>query len=514
MKATVQPYLLAALLVALSAAALAHAQPTFVYETTVDGFYLSSGRGMAVDGEGNAYVIGSAYADHVHLDILVIKLGPDGTELWTTYIQGSGHDYATGVAVDNAGDVFVTGWTDSDDFPILNAIKETRTHRDAFVMKLSSEDGALLFSTYFGGSFSDHGGDIALNGDGEIYLVGYTESLDFPVTDDAIQDELNLLFGLPSDAFVTKLSPDAQTILYSTYLGGTTDDEGRSIGLDADGNIYVAGNTRSDDFPLADPVQPVHAGGFEDVFVARISANGSQLDYSTYLGGEDWDRVGRLVVDVAGNAYVAGSTRSMYFPTTPGAFQEEFVGEILGCEVPFGEDYNCEDVFVTKLTPDGSALAFSTYLGGSTVEECRDVAVDGEGSVYVVGYTSSEDYPPADDDPATGIIVSKLDASGSDLLYTVTVWSGSRNAGHGITVDDLGDVYFCGAINVPADVYVAKLSERPPGDLNGDGCVDQADLGILLASYGVDDGGDLDGDSDTDQADLGILLAHWGEDCP
>ena len=294
MKATVKPYLLAALLVALSAAALAHAQPTFVYETTVDGFYLSSGRGMAVDGEGNAYVIGSAYADHVHLDVLVIKLGPDGTELWTTYIQGSGHDYATGVAVDNAGDVYVTGWTDSDDFPILNAIKETRTHRDAFVMKLSTEDGTLLFSTYFGGSFSDHGGDIALNGDGEIYLVGYTESLDFPVTDDAIQDELNLLFGLPSDAFVTKLSADAQTILYSTYLGGTADDEGRSIGLDASDNIYIAGNTRSDDFPLADPIQPVHAGGFEDgkvylEFLERLACQSKRFEELARRGGTRTD---------------------------------------------------------------------------------------------------------------------------------------------------------------------------------------------------------------------------------
>jgi len=434
--------------------------PTIVYETAFSGAHLDHGLDIAVDAEGNVYVVAFAYSgDH---DVLVAKIAADGRLLYTTYLSGSDIDYGLGIVVDDAGGVYIAGWTDSSDFPTLSPLQDTLTgFRDAFVTKLSAQEGTLVFSTYLGGDYADQGNDIALNSAGEIYLVGATWSTDFPVVD-PIQGELN---GFPyaySDAFVTKLSGDGSTILYSTYLGGSKDDEGRSIALDGSDRIYIAGETYSTDFPMQAPIQPANAGE-RDVFVARMASDGSALEYSTYLGGEDWDRVGRIAVDGVGSAHVTGSTQSVGFPTTPGAYQEEFVGEILGCEIPFAADRNCTDVFVSKLWPDGSDLAYSTYLGGIRDDEGRGMALDSNGAAHVVGYSFSPDFPPSGGTFGT-IITSKLDATGSDLLYTLAIESASPNAGHGIAVDGADDTYITGAVNAPADVYVAKISDEPSAD--------------------------------------------------
>ncbi|MHC5009230.1 MAG: SBBP repeat-containing protein, partial [Planctomycetota bacterium] len=458
-------------------------QLSLVYETTVTGFYLASGQQMTVDPQGNAYVAGRAI--DAENDIVVVKLDAEGDLLWTTHIRGNDHDYATGVVLDDANDLYITGWTDSSDFPIVDGIQTTLTgFRDAFVMKLASQDGAILYSTFLGGDYADEAHGITLNGAGEIYLVGSTQSSDFPTVDPIQGGPIGNPYSY-SDAFITKLSADGSTILYSTYLGGAKDDRAVALELDADGNVIFAGNTDSANFPMMNPIQAAYAGE-QDIFVTRLSADGSVIDYSTYLGGEDWDRVARLVLDSSGNAYVAGSTRSIAFPTTPGAFQEQFVGAILGCEVPFGADHNCDDAFVTKLTPDGSALAYSTYLGGTGTDEARDLAVDSAGRAHVVGYTVSQDFPPAGISSAADIFVSKLGASGSELLYTHTTDSASANAGHGIAVDADDDVYFTGAINAPADVYIAKITEQSDceSDLDGDGSTGVVDFLALLAAWG------------------------------
>jgi hypothetical protein len=490
-------------------------QPTLAYETTVNGFYLAYGHQMTVDPQGNAYVAGRAI--DAENDIVVVKLNPDGDVLWTTHIRGNDHDYATGIALDDANDLFMTGWTDSSDFPTAGAIQDTLTgFRDAFVMKLASQDGTILYSTFLGGDYTDEGRGIALNGAGEIVLVGTTQSMDFP-TVDPIQAAPN---GNPyaySDLFVTRLSADGSSILYSTYLGGAKDDRAVALALDAGGNMYLAGNTDSPDFPTVNPIQAV-IGGDDDIFVARLSADGSALDFSTYLGGEDGDRVAGLALDGSGHAYVAGSTRSISFPTTPGAFQEEFAGEILGCEVPFGADHNCDDAFVTKLTPDGSAMAYSTYLGGTGIDEGRNLAVDGAGNVRVVGYTVSPDFPPSGISSSADIFISKLGADGSDLLYTYTTGSASANAGHGIAVDDAGTTYFTGAVNAPSDVYIAKLADQAEecgSDLDGDGWTGIEDFLALLSSWGPCSGcaADLDTDGRVGIDDFLFLLAAWGL-CP
>ncbi|MHC4804586.1 MAG: SBBP repeat-containing protein, partial [Planctomycetota bacterium] len=249
-------------------------QPTLVYETTVTGFYLASGRQMTVDAQGNAYVAGRAI--DAENDIVVVKLDADGDLLWTTHIRGNDQDYATGIVLDDANDLFVTGWTGSSDFPIVGGIQTTLTgFRDAFVMKLASQDGAIVYSTFLGGDYTDEGHGIALNGEGEIYLVGSTQSTDFPTVDPIQAEPIGNPYSY-SDAFVTKLSADGSTILYSTYLGGAKDDRAIALALDADGNMFLAGNTDSIDFPTVNPIQSTYAGE-QDVFVARLSADGSTI---------------------------------------------------------------------------------------------------------------------------------------------------------------------------------------------------------------------------------------------
>ncbi|MHC4272947.1 MAG: SBBP repeat-containing protein [Planctomycetota bacterium] len=486
-------------------------EPALVYETTVTGFHLASGRQLTVDPQGNAYVAGQAI--DAENDIVVVKLDPDGDLLWTTHIRGNDHDIANGIVLDDANNLYVTGWTDSSDFPTVGALQTTLTgFRDVFVMKLAHQDGSVLYSTYLGGDYADEGHGIALNGAGEIYLVGSTQSTDFPTVDPIQAEPIGNPYAY-SDAFVTKLSADGSTILYSTYLGGAKDDRAVAIALDESDNMYLAGDTDSANFPTVNPIQSAYAGD-QDIFVAKLSADGSAIDYSTFLGGEDWDRVARLALDDTDHAYVAGSTRSIAFPTTPGAFQEEFVGSILGCEVPFGADHNCDDAFVTKLAPNGTALAYSTYLGGTATDECRDLAVDSAGRAHVVGYTVSQDFPPAGIGSAADIFVSKLGADGSDLLYTYTTDSASANAGHGIAVDAAGDTYFTGAINAPADVYIAKIADQSgcETDLDGDGSTGVADFLALLASWGSCSAcaADMDTDGQVGISDFLALLAAWG----
>jgi PKD repeat protein len=444
-----------------NAAAPLTIDPTIVYESVIGG--ATSGIDIALDAAGNAYVVARAY--DTNNDVMVAKLSADGALQYTTYLRGSSGDFGTGIALDGSGDVYIAGGTDSSDFPILNAMQSVKNGvtRDAFIAKLAAQDGSLLFSTYFGGSRSDIIQDITLNSVGQIYLVGYTESTDFP-TLNPMQGGLNLNQCFCEDTFVTKLSPDALTVLYSTYLGGSFEDYGQSIALDGNDNMYITGRTQSDDFPTQAAIQPNRAGQYqdEDVFVAKIAADGSSLVYSTYLGGNNGDRADRIAVDSAGNAYLAGTTRSTNFPTTPGAYQEQFVGGINECGTAgFGGPRDCDDMFVTKLVPDGSALAYSTYLGGSLDDRGDGVAVDSNGQALVVGYTQSADFPP--DGGASGlgadIVVAKLDASGSGLLYTVKIDSPVANTSHGIALDDADDVYITGGQNVPSQLYVAKISD-------------------------------------------------------
>ncbi len=428
--------------------------PTFVYQTINDGAHFEQGTDEVVDAAGNAYILGYAY--DTNQDVMVVKLSPTGAVLYTTYLRGSQIDNSTGLALDGQGGLLVSGWTDSPDFPVVNAAQPVKdSRRSAFLTRLDTANGAILYSSFFGGNGVDEFHDVAVSGAGDIYLTGVTTSTDFP-TVNPIQAGLKLVSCFCNDAFIVRFAPDAQTVLYSTYLGGGLADQGDSIGVDAAGNIYVAGITKSDDFPTANPIQAVRNGD-SDVWAARISADGANLDYSTYLGGEKTEGLRRIAVDAAGFVTLTGSTNSAQFPTTPNSFQPVYGGGLCGV-AGFGQR-SCYDAFVTRLTPDGSELVYSTYMGGNTDDEARGVVVDSAGNAYVVGYSTAANFPQNGGSPTLVIFASSLDASGSQLRFNVTEFSATGNAGHGIALGPGDDVFYTGSKNAPSDLYAARLSQ-------------------------------------------------------
>jgi hypothetical protein len=309
-------------------------------------------------------------------DAFVAKLGPRGISLvYSTYVGGDGEDFGRAIAVDQAGNVYITGNTTSPDFPVLNPIQGSPggSGRDAFLLKLNSTGSDRLWATYHGGSGYDSGNDLAVDAAGNIYLAGTTYSNDFPI-EKPYQGSPG---GGPNDVFLTKVNPAGSTLLYSTYLGGTGGEEGRGISVDGDGRMYVVGDTESTDFPTSSPVQG-SPGGDIDAFVAAFEADGSRLTFATYLGGASLETGQDIQVDSDGNVYLVGSTRS-------GGFPEKH--ELQRC-IGGGSYYG--DAFLTKLAPRGTSILFSTCFGGNDDDIAYGVELDESGqSVYMAGETAS-----------------------------------------------------------------------------------------------------------------------------
>jgi uncharacterized protein (TIGR03437 family) len=379
---------------------------TLVYSTYLGGRGSDYAYGIAVDATGAAYVAGTTFSANfptanayqagfggLH-DAFVAKLDPYAasgavTLAYSTYLGGSGSDCVEGIAVDAAGAAYVAGWTGSANFPTANAYQAVLGGGyDAFVTKLNPYGGSgavtLAYSTYLGGSSFDAALDAAVDAAGAAYVAGGTASSNFPTTN-AYQASYR---GGDQDAFVTKLNPyggsGAVTLAYSTYLGGSGLDQAEGIAVDAAGAAYVAGWTESANFPAANACQ-ASFGGFRDAFVAKLGPYGGSgavtLAYSTYLGGSGNDLAFSIAVDAAGAAYVGGGTKSANFPTA-NAYQASFGG--------------VEDAFVTKLDPYGGSgavtLAYSTYLGGSSDDAARAIAVDATGAAYVSGFSYSANF--------------------------------------------------------------------------------------------------------------------------
>ncbi len=228
-------------------------------------------------------------------------------------------------------------------------------------------DPVLSYSTFLGGSLNDEGDDIAVGADGAVYITGGASSADFP-TIGALQPTLSGSF----DAFVAKFTPDGTALVYATYLGGGDADGGRGIAVDAAGAAFVTGGTTSSDFPIVNPVQPRYGGGEQDVFVVKLTPDGTALVYATYLGGRGEEGASGIAVDSVGAAYVTGDTTSPDFPTV-NALQPASGGGICGSLL-------CPDGFVAKLTPNGIALVYATYLGGSGFDRGFDIAIDASGA--------------------------------------------------------------------------------------------------------------------------------------
>lgn len=427
--------------------------PILDYSTYLGGNKRDEGIAVAVDGEGNAYVIGTtkskddfpvvnpiqAMRDNKE-DVFISKLNADGTSLiYSTYLGGRKDDVGKDIAVDTNGHAYIIGDTESkDDFPLANPYQSDHGGKtDAFIAKLSIDGSALVFSTFFGGDDDDEGEGIAVDAQGNVIFTGETESKQnegFPLLN-ALQPQ----FGGDDDAYVAKLSGDGSTLLFSTYFGGDKDEESEAIALDSNGDIYITGETESKEhqgFPILNAAQAWH-GGKDDAFVAKISSDGSTLVYSTYLGGDKDDEAEGIAVTANGEAVVTGETESKENDDFPlvNALQAEHGGK--------------DDAFVTKLSASGNNFLYSTYLGGNKDDEGEDIAVDSQGNAYIVGTTESNDFPIADAIQATregkdDVFITKISDDGSTLIFSSYFGGKKDDIGEGIAVDDNGNAYIVG----------------------------------------------------------------------
>jgi Bacterial Ig domain/Beta-propeller repeat/Carboxypeptidase regulatory-like domain/IPT/TIG domain/Bacterial TSP3 repeat len=420
----------------------------------VSGSGDDNGRGIAVDSAGNAYVVGwtsstdypvagtlrATYGGGTY-DGFISKLSAAGNTLvYSAYLGGSLEDQAAGVALDSAGNAYVTGYTVSTNFPVAAALRPTNAGGayDAFISKVNAAGTAFVYSTYLGGDGGDKGNAITLDSAGNVYVTGSTNSSNFPTLNafqpfDSGPEDTGFGTTLSTDAFVTKLNAAGNALVYSTYLGGNyaypdyfggynlnfATDSGSAIAVDSAGSAYVAGGTASLNFPTTSAFQP-SMQGTSAAFVTKFTPSGSGLVYSTYLGGSDNGTTSAygIAVDSTGNAHVVGETLSSSFPTA-NALQSQL------------RDVNGTDAFVTKFTPSGSGLVYSTYLGGTGSDHAHGVTLDANGNAYVVGYTGSQDFPTASPkQPASGgaddaFILKVADAVGYTVSGRVTAADGS-----------------------------------------------------------------------------------------
>jgi len=448
--------------------------PVLSYATYLGGSEGDAGLAMAADSSGNTYLTGYTASANFPVTsgsfettypggtcggipagpcehVFVSKLNATGTALiYSTYLGGtlpasnaSGGDRSYGIALDAQGDAYITGATESLDFPTVNAIQpHNGGARDAFVTKLNATGSALLYSTYLGGSDYDGAAGIAVDQASNAYLVAVSSSTNFPSSNIS-----HRVFGQGAGGYVLKLNATGSALTYSVVIA---DSNPAGVAVDNSGSVYLTGSA-GPSFPTVNPFQttPQTSGAF----VAKLNFTGTELIYSSYLGGGD-DFGIAIAVDTLGNAHVIGSTASPNFPTTPGAFQPSYEG--------FGEDTRSN--FVTKVNSSGTALVYSTYLLSKQVVKGYEgaIAVDQDGNAYVVGSTSSADFPvlnplqasfgggvdPSDEvagnPEAFDAFVVKFNPSGS-MIFSTYLGGSRADRGSGIALDGSGDVHIAGS---------------------------------------------------------------------
>jgi hypothetical protein len=459
------------------------------YSTYLGGSNEEGGFGIVVDGSGYAYLVGETLSTDFptlnpyqassggDYDAFVTKLDTTvaGSDclIYSTYLGGAWIDHGKSIAVHGTGLVYVTGYTEGSDFPILNQYMAYPgdAKRNVFVTKLDttqSGTSSLLYSTYLGGDNDDYGYGIDTDSSGYTYVTGYTLSTDFPCVNQYQTNPSTYNY----EVFVSKLDTTqsgATSLLYSTYLGGaTSSDHGQDIAVDSSGYAYVTGYTGSTDYPTINQYQSDQPGG--DAFLSKIDATQSgtaSLVYSTYLGGSGTDFGYGLCVDASGIAYVTGETSSADFP---------ILNEYQSHQV-------AQDAFVTKIDTNISGtggLRYSTYLGGEFGEYGNGITADNSGNVYVTGKTSSTDFPCFNElqtkQPSFDAFVTRLDTamSGvSSLIFSTYLGGESSDRGDSIDIDSSGYIYITGrtsSLDFPlfrqyqglyggnSDVFITKLS--------------------------------------------------------
>lgn len=474
-----------------------------LYATYLGGADTDNGNDISVDEIGNAYIVGktrsanfpitSGVFDTTHNggydDAFAVKLSADGTSLiYATFLGGSSNDEGKGIAVDGTGNAYIVGETRSANFPTTSGAFDSSYNGDwdAFVVKLNVDGTGLVYATYLGGDTQERGHSIAIDGSDYAYVTGQTQSSNFIPT--GVSGFDTIYNGGDWDAFVVKINPDGMGLAYATYLGGSSFDAGQDISTDTSGNAYIVGATGSSDFiPAGVSGFDTSWGGWYDIFVVKINADGMGLAYATYLGGSETDQRGSIAIDQTGNVYLTGETWSSDFIPTG----------VTGFDTTYG---GSTDAFIVKMNADGMSLAYATYLGGSDIDSGRSTAIDGLGNVYVTGLTLSTDFIPpgvsgfdtSHGNSSDGFVV-KVNPDGMGLAYATYLGgsasggSSSYDYGSGIAVDEIGNVYVTGSTGssdfIPSgtpgfdsnlegsgDAFVAKLELgdpcTPPGPLS------------------------------------------------
>jgi uncharacterized protein (TIGR03437 family) len=516
--------------------------PTVTFATYWGGPSNEAARGIAVDASGNIYVAGyttsnslattagtaqTGYGgntqDSITGDAFILKLNAAGTSaIWLTYLGGQQDDVASGIALDGSGNIYVTGMTNSTNFPTRNAQNATylgargnilNPMGDAFLTKLNSS-GTIVYSTYFGGTGDDWGMAVAVDSSGNAYITGATLSTNLPIGANTYQKNfkgsggsLDFCSGcgpifLTGDAFATKYDPNGK-LVWTTYIGGSKDDIGTSIAVDRSGNVYVGGFTISTDFPTTTGAFQTKFGGVSDnqsqpnihsgdAFLVKLDPNGANLLLGTYIGGSKDDAISSIALDSSNNVYMTGSTASSDFPTTSAAFQTTFKGPSQAQLTSNMPTFLFGDAWVAKLNAAGSSLVYSTYLGGSGDDAAEGIAVDSNGNAYIAGHTNSRDFPlksatqgawagSGGQTQAFGdAFVAQLDSNGN-LLFSTYLGGNADDAAGAIAIDSSGNAYVTGytissnfpvtkgsfqttyngstrAGNPYGDVFVAKIS--------------------------------------------------------
>lgn len=443
--------------------------PVMRYSLYFGGDGRDQGNCIAVDNDGYAYFIGTTWSDHLKYlknqtiatgmsaeglapgsvqpyygggdkDAFIIKINPDGTDLvYISYIGGSGTDEGTGLVIDKEGNAYIAGGTNSADFPVKNAFRNKISGGyDAWVAKLDPSGKNLVFSTYVGGTSDDFAYGLAIDDKKDVFITGETKSWDYPVVN---RYQLSP-FGGMSDAFITKLVPEGNSIVYSNFIGGSAMEAGSAVTIDPNGYACIVGQTESPNFQVIKPYQSSLKGTF-NAFVTKFDPEGKYpAAYSTYLGGSNWDDGKGIIAHPDGSLTVVGSTKSPDFPTV-NPIQPQLKG--------------LQDGFIATLTPDGSSLNQSTYFGGSMVDSISAVAQDSSNSIYIVGTSDSPDLPTilAYQSKLGGksdLMLTKFNPTISQIEYCTYLGGSDIDEGRGVAVTGEGDAYMTGyttSINFP-----------------------------------------------------------------
>jgi hypothetical protein len=475
--------------------------PSLSYSTYLGGSGGDTGNAIALDALFDAYITGSTSSSNFpksaptgsspyqgsyggDTDAFITKLRYDGEAIiYSTYLGGNNYDIGQGIGVDSSADVYVVGSTSSANFPTTASAFQTTYggNTDAFVSKLDPSGSKLLFSSFLGGSDIDYGLALALDPSGNVFVTGSTQSTDFPTVKPVQSGNSG-----NGDAFVAEIDtnlPQTQQLVYSTYLGGSSADSGQGIAVDAGDNAYVTGFTFSTNFPIYNAYQTSNAGSV-DAFITVVSAGGGSVAFSTYLGGSGDDRAWGIALDSVNDIFVAGSSYTACtpattittkcnplstFPTSPGAFQTFTTKQAPGYPV----------AFVAEMNHFGSALLYSTLLGGSLSDVASGVAVDTAGDAYVTGYTTSSDFPTANAiqasyiggscgaNPCQDAFVTEVNPQGTSLVYSTFLAGTNGNFGNAIAVDTNANAYIAGSTFSQSFPAIALAYQGQSGNTTG-----------------------------------------------